>query len=37
VSSNVVGGNADILYSSLALAKLASFNPYRVSAWTELP
>lgn len=37
LGTNVVGGNADILYSSLALSKLASFSPYKVSAWTELP
>ena len=36
-TTNRVGGNADVLYSSMALAKLAAFNPYRVSAWTELP
>jgi len=37
VSTNSVGGNADIKYSSAALGKLTAFNPYRVSAWTELP
>ncbi|MDZ4806545.1 MAG: pilus assembly PilX N-terminal domain-containing protein [Candidatus Eisenbacteria bacterium] len=37
ISTNTVGGNADIKYSSEALSKLTAFNPYRVSAWTELP
>jgi hypothetical protein len=37
INTNVFSGNADFLYSSLAIAKLAKFNPYRVSAWTELP
>lgn len=37
ISTNSVGGNADIKYSSAALSKLTAFNPYRVSAWTELP
>jgi hypothetical protein len=35
--TNVVGGNADVLYSSKALSKLSGFNRYRISAWTELP
>jgi hypothetical protein len=37
VSTNTVGGNADIKYSSAMLTKLTAFNPYQVSAWTELP
>jgi hypothetical protein len=37
ISTNTVGGNADIKYSSAMLNKLTAFNPYRVSAWTELP
>ncbi len=37
VSRNNIGGNADLLYSSKALAKLAAFNPYQIVAWTELP
>jgi hypothetical protein len=37
VDTNTVGGNADIKYSSMALSKLAAFNPYQVVSWTELP
>ena len=37
ISTNAVGGNADIKYSTATLNKLTAFNPYRVSAWTELP
>ena len=37
VSTNAVGGNADVKYSSAMLTKLTAFNPYRISAWTELP
>jgi Tfp pilus assembly protein PilX len=37
ISTNTVGGNADIKYSSAMLNKLTAFNPFRVSAWTELP
>lgn len=37
LTSNTVSGNADVFYSSIALAKLAALNPYRISAWTELP
>ena len=35
VSGQVVGGNADILFSSAALARLASLSPYVVSSWRE--
>ena len=30
-----IGGQADILYSSLALARLAEVNPYQVTSWRE--
>jgi hypothetical protein len=35
VTEQVVGGNADILYSSAALARLAALSPYVVSSWRE--
>lgn len=35
VTEQVVGGNADILYSSEALARLATLSPYVVSSWRE--
>jgi len=37
ISTNTVGGNADVKYSSAMLTKLTAFNAYQVSAWTELP
>lgn len=37
ISQNVVGGQADIKYSSKALARLAGLNPYRPLSWTDLP
>ncbi len=36
VSAQVVGGQADILYSSATLARLASLSPYTVTGWHEL-
>jgi len=35
-TQQVVSGNADIKYSSLALSRLASLSPYVVSSWHEL-
>jgi hypothetical protein len=32
----LVGGNADLLYSSAALARLASLSPYTVFNWREM-
>jgi hypothetical protein len=34
--SQTVGGNADILYSSIALGRLASLSPYMLVSWREL-
>ncbi len=36
VSQQVVGGNADVLYSSAALSRLTSLSPYVVANWREL-
>jgi hypothetical protein len=36
IDDQVVGGNADLLYSSQALARLAVFMPYTVAGWREL-
>ncbi len=36
INQQTVGGNADILYSSIALQRLASLSPYEVAAWQEL-
>ena len=36
ISEQVVGGNADVKYSSAALARLAMLSPYVVSSWHEL-
>ncbi len=36
ITDQTVGGNADIKYSSAALAKLAMLSPYVVASWHEL-
>jgi hypothetical protein len=36
ITEQVVGGNADVKYSSAALARLAMLTPYVVSSWHEL-
>lgn len=36
ISQNVVGGQADIKYSSKALGRLAGLNPYRAISWTDV-
>lgn len=35
VDTEVVGGNADLLYSSEALNRLANLGPYEIVAWIE--
>jgi hypothetical protein len=35
VTQQVVGGNADVLFSSASLARLAILSPYVVSSWRE--
>ena len=36
IDQQTVGGNADILYSSIALQRLTAIAPYRVASWQEL-
>jgi hypothetical protein len=36
LNAQVVGGNADVKYSSEALSRLTQLSPYTISAWHEL-
>ncbi len=36
IASQIVGGNADVKYSSEALNRLTQLSPYTISAWHEL-
>ncbi len=36
IDQQTVGGNADILYSSIALQRLTAISPYSVTTWREM-